>query len=338
MDPRTYAPAVANRGLLTNRQALAAGLSAEDIARLVRHGTLVRVRRGIYVSAEQWEEADPFRERPLLRIRAAHLALQVPHVFSHDSAAIALGLGAPDPRTSLVHITRERVHGGRRISGIQHHGAPFHPDQVVWVDGLPVLDAARTALDMVREHGLRGGLPVCDRVLHAGVPRPRLVLAAEAMRSWPHRRTIGEALRLADGGAESWLESLGRLLVLETGIGIPETQFGLSDGTMTVRCDFRVGRHVFEVDGRVKYGEGNVTGLTTQEVLWREKQRQDFITGFKLGISRLTQHDLYAGWEAGKRRVLREYAETVRRYGTDIADLAAYVRRCSPTTDLRAAP
>lgn len=319
----TYLPALTNHGLLTNRRAIEAGLAETDIARLLRRGILLRLRRGVYVSAEQWNEADPYRGRPLLRIRAAHLVLQVPHVFSHDSASIIHGMGAPDPRTSLVHVTRERVHGSRLVAGVKHHGAPYHPDQAQLVDGLPVLDPARTAVDMVREHGVRGGLAVCDQALRRGVSRQRLRRTAAVMRSWPGKRAIDVALTSADPGAESWLESLGRQLVLELGIGRPETQFGLTDGRREVWCDLRVGRHVIEVDGSLKY-DGS-TGTAPADAVWREKVRQDFITGFKLGMSRLTHADLYHGWEDAKRRVLREYLDTVSRFGTDISDVTPYI-------------
>ena len=43
-----------------------------------------------------------------------------------------------------------------------------------------------------------------------------------------------------------------RLLVLELGLGAVDLQFGLDDGSRSVWCDLRVGRHVFEFDGRQK--------------------------------------------------------------------------------------
>ena len=42
---------------------------------------------------------------------------------------------------------------------------------VVLVDGLRVLDPARTALDMTREHGLSAGVASCDRALRKSDPR-----------------------------------------------------------------------------------------------------------------------------------------------------------------------
>ena len=62
-------------------------------------------------------------------------------------------------------------------------------------------------------------------------------------------------------------------------------------------------------------------------MLWEEKQRQDFITGFKLGVSRITAHDCYVDDRAARRRLLREYADTCARFGTDIRDLAPYLVR-----------
>ena len=95
-------------------------------------------------------------------------------------------------------------------------------------------------------------------------------------------------------------------------------------------CDVRVGRHVFELDGKVKLipvAEGGVAARDPVDVLWAEKKRQDFITGFKLGVSRVTYRDLGPGRQQAVARLRREYADTVARFGTDIRDLAPYVVR-----------
>jgi hypothetical protein len=61
------------------------------------------------------------------------------------------------------------------------------------------------------------------------------------------------------------------------------------------------------------------------EVAWAQKERQDFITGFKLGVSRVTYRDLGPGRAQAVARLRREYDDTVARFGTDIRDLAPYV-------------
>ncbi len=97
-----YLPAVSlmasQHGLLSAAQLAKVGLDPHDVDRLVRGGRLVRLRRGVYVDADAWEGLDPFRAQPVLRMRAAAMSLtSTSYVFSHDSSAIVLGMGAPDP-------------------------------------------------------------------------------------------------------------------------------------------------------------------------------------------------------------------------------------------------
>jgi predicted transcriptional regulator of viral defense system len=314
-------------GLVTRRQLLDAGLDERALRRLTKQGSLLTLRRGVYVERELWEALDPYRGRPLLRVRAARMTLGGDYVLSHDSAALVHGLGVPDAARALVHVTRKKVHGDAVRAGVKHHLAPYSPDQVVVIDGLPVLDLARTALDMAREHGLVAGVACCDRALRLGVSRAALEEERRRMWCWPFSTVMADAVHLADAGAESWLESEARLVVIGLGLGRPETQFGLSDGHRTAYCDLRIRRHLFEVDGTLKYDEDNIRGLTPREVLREEKKRQDFLTGFKLGVSRITAHDCRAGRRAAEARLLREYADTCARFGTDVGDLAPYVVR-----------
>ena len=269
---------------------------------------------------------DPFREQPVLRMRAAALViLSTDYVFSHDSASIVHRLGAPDPVHAQVHITRRKVHGDADRAGIKHHLAPYLPTQVMVVDGLRVLDPARTALDMGREHGLVAGVACTDAALRRGVTPSDLAAARERMWCWPGSRVMDAAIDLADPGAETWLESAGRVLVSGLGIGRPTTQFGLTDGGRTVWCDLRVGRHIFEADGFGKYEPG--VGADPLAALREEKKRQDFISGFKLGVSRITAYDCHAGRAQAERRLRREYDDTCARFGTAIDDLAPFVVR-----------
>ena len=312
-------------GLITARQLTAAGLTANDVRSLLRAGSILRVRHGVFVDRDAWEGMDPFRQRPLLHIRAATMTLtSTSYAFSHDSSAIVLGMGAPDPRSALVHISRRKVHGDAVRAGVKHHLAPFRGTDLEHVEGLRVLGRARTALDMVREHGRAHGLAACDAALRAGVPRSALLDVLSTMECWPHSRCMRWCVEHADPLAETYLESLVRDFVLELGIGRPELQFGLTDGHQTAFADLRVKRHLFEADGLLKYAEDNPSGEVPSAVLLAEKQRHDFLTGFKLGSSRVTNVDLFAGRRAALRRVAREYADTCARFGTQVDDLAPY--------------
>lgn len=331
-----YLPLIAlmqrQHGLVTSRQLAGAGLDPNDVRRLLALGELVRVRRGVYADGQAWHGLDPFRGRPLLAVRAAQMVLRAhDYAFSHDSASIPLAMGAPDPRTSLVHVSRPKVHGDAVRGGVKHHLAPYRPEDVTDVDGLPVLVRSRTALDMVREHGRAHGLAACDAALRQGVSRAELADQLSRMAAWPHSRCMRWCIQHADPLAESYLESLARDFVLELGIGHPECQFGLTDGHTTAFVDLRVGRHFFEADGLLKYSIGNPSDEDPDVVLLKEKRRHDFLTGFKLGSSRLTHAELFGGRRAALTRVFREYADTCARFGSSIDDLAPYrVTRTRP--------
>jgi hypothetical protein len=327
MDPRVLGAMADQHGLIVYRHARELGLDDRDIERLIRRGTWTRIRRGVFAATDVWESLDAFTGQPLLRVRAAHLVVQKRHWFSHESAALILGIPLADPRRARVHLTRPRVLGDRGKAGIVHHKAPFLPTQATEVDGLPVLGLARTACDLARGSGLTAGLAACDHVLRRSVTVDDLWAVRRQMKCWRGVKTVHRSIELADPGAENFAESAMRELVLELGIGPPSTQFGLRAEGRTVFCDVQVGRHMFEMDGKVKLipvSEGGVARDDPVEVAWAAKQRQDFIMGFKLGVSRVTYRDLGAGRQQAVARLRREYADTVARFGSDTSDLEPY--------------
>lgn len=314
-------------GLLLRRQALSAGLTAPEVDRRRRSGEWVAVRHGVYASGARWAALDPYVARPRLRALAASLAMDASHVLSHDSAALMLGLPVLLGEPEVVHVTRPRVVGGRGAAGITHHLAPYDDRQVVVVDGVPVLDAARTAVDIARHAGARRGLVACDSAMRSGVARSVLEEALVPMRSWPGVTTARRCVGLADARADSVGESLLRLLVVQLGLGEVDLQYGLGDAERSAWADLRVGRHLFEFDGRVKYRRPEQGGLAEDpdQVLWLEKRRQAWLTGFRLGMSRVTWSELRPEhWSATGVRLAREHAATTAAYGTSVDDLAAY--------------
>ena len=335
MPPQIAALMSAQRGLVLRRQALKAGVTVERIGRLVRQGEWIVVRRGVYTTSVYWDTLDEHHGRPLLRVWAASLNMSQPHVLSHESSALAHRMQILQPKTSLIHITRFGVTGCRTRHGVCHHLAPFEPDQLTEIEGVMTFDMARTAVDIARSHGqrdgLRFGIVACDSAMRAGVSRAELEAALAPMRNWPNVTIARESVALADGGSDSAGESLTRLLVLELGMGDVQTQFGIREGGREAWCDLRVGRHLIEFDGWVKYRRpeaGGVAKKRPDEVLWDEKRRQDWLCGFDLGMSRVTWDEVMpARWELTRDRVAREVMATHLRFGTDISDLAPYVIR-----------
>ncbi len=148
------------RGLITRRQALDLGISSAHIAGLVRTGTWVLVRRGVYMPGDLWRALNVYDGRERMRARAAHLQARAAHVLSHECAARELEMPILAPDEAVIHITRRTPWTGKVMHGVKRHVASYSDHQVVVVDGVPVLDAARTAVDIAREHGyVHGPLP-----------------------------------------------------------------------------------------------------------------------------------------------------------------------------------
>jgi hypothetical protein len=325
MDARVLAVMAANRGLLTRAQALDAGLDALTLRHLLRLGTLVVVRRGVYADGAAWAELDEYNGRHRLRTRAATMLMRRGFVISHDSAAYEHGLEILQPPDPHVHITRQGVTGAWTKAGVKHHLAGFGKEQLVVIDGLEVLDMARTAVDIAREHGTPYGEVACDSALRHGVSRGALMEAYGPMRNWQHVRRTRKAVEFADPGAESVVETLGRLLVTSLGIGEVDTQFParLENGRV-VWGDIRVGCHLFEVDGKVKYvptSEGGLADQPAHEVVWSEKKRERDLAREGLGVSRIFFQDYWPPHrDKALARMRAEFEETVARFGTELPE------------------
>lgn len=320
MRPEVQATMAANHGLITRSQALDLGLSPNAIRALLAEEWVV-VRRGVYAERRLWEDLDPYRGRPRLQTRAALLKMTRGWVLSHDSSAHQQDLDILAPAHPFVHVTRPGHTNAWTKGGVKHHLAGFTPEQVVTVDGLPCLDLARTCCDIARERGVTHGVPAMDAALRKGVPRTALMVASAPMDYWPGVTHVRQSIELADRGAATIAESLGRLLVKELGIGEVETQFPIQLRDQVAWCDLRVGCHIFEVDGHVKYRSTGSGGLAERpdDVLWKEKTREREIRAQGLGVSRIIWKDFWNRRRAeAKQRLRADYDVTVSRFGTEL--------------------
>ncbi len=317
--PRLAAVAATQDGLFTRPQARAAGYADDDVRRLTRRqGPWMVVRRGVYVAAELWEVSGE-HERWWLRDHAAHLAMETPHALSHDSAAAALGMPLVGVARSLSHITRRGVTGSRTEHGVKHHLGKASPRDLVESRGVLVTGMARTGLDLAREHGFTTGVVAIDHARRVGTTMRSFERELALMSRWPYVRRARAALAFSDPRAESPGESLARILVSELGVGEVDLQFAVPLAAGVGYVDLRVGCHVFEFDGRVKYlptEQGGVATQPVEDVLWAEKQRELEIRGLGLGVSRIVWRDF---WGAARARALRrlraEYLLTEERHG-----------------------
>ena len=334
MRPQLAALAARQSGLVTRRQAVQCGYTERELrTHTAVAGAWVVVRRGVYVERALWDRLDEGGNdgRWRLRDRAAKLVMSAEHVLSHDSAARSIELPFLAPRLRLVHVTRPGVGGSRTEHGVKHHLSRLRPEQQRSEDGLQVTSMARTAVDLAREHGFLTGVTACDGALRRGVSRPELSDQLESMTCWPGITRARAAVQHADAGAESIGESLARVLVAELDVGPVSTQFPVRTERGIAWCDLRVGCHVFEFDGRIKYlreAEGGVAGRPVSDVLWDEKRRQHDVCAVGLGMSRIVWDDLWgAGRERAISRLSAEYAVTRARFGDELPEhLARFAR------------
>jgi hypothetical protein len=323
--PQLQAYADRQAGMVTRRQARAAGYTERELRTLTAvNGPWLAVRRGAYVERATWDALDPYDGRARMRDLAAHLTMTTPHLMSHDSAARALDLPMLRAKQELVHITRYGVGGTRTEHGVKHHMTQLGLLNTRVVDGMRVTGLARTALDLAREHGFTCGTVACDAALERGVDLADLEAELLPMWCWPGVTQARAAVAMARPGAESPGETLTRLLVVELDIGEPETQFPVRIGEGVAWTDLRVGCHLFEFDGRVKYRrpeQGGVADRDIEDVLWDERTRERLICGEGLGMSRVVWDDLFGRRrEETKVRLRSEYELTVGRLGSNLPD------------------
>ncbi len=323
-------------GLVTHGQALDAGLPPSRIRELVDNRTLITMARGVYAEAEVHAAQDEFYGLPRLRVRAVLLTKQREWMLSHDSSAFELKMPLIDPRASLVHLTRAGYGAAWTRAGVAHHYGRFTYAQVLTSDdGIRHLSIARTAVDLGREHGELACLVACDWALRQGVPRSELIEAYLPMRHWPGIIDVRAAVERADPRAESAAETLGRDLVEELGIGPVDPQFPLLVEGRLVWCDLRIGNHVFEVQGKIKYtpvGLGGVAESPVTQVVWDEKKRARLVRAEGLGLSEILYEDFWGARRAAALARLRaEYQVTEQRFGRDL-----HPRLASQAAELRA--
>lgn len=271
----------------------AEGWSAAELAVRLRRAELSRVRRGAYVEGAL--PADPVaRHRQLVAATMPLLAEDA--VVSHRSAAVvhALPLLADPP--TRVEVTRPSARGGRDRGRVHAVAAPLVPGEVLLVDGLRVTSLARTVVDVARTRPFVEAVATGDAVLARGVSPFDLEAALTSAVRRPGVAAARRAVRFLDGRSESVGESMSRVVLAHAGVPAPQTQLVIVDdrGREVARCDFGWVEHgvVGEFDGRVKYGRLVRSGETSEDVVWREKLREDLIRDLGWEVVRWTWRDL----------------------------------------------
>ena len=226
------------------------------LRRMAQRGEIRRVVRGVYVDA---------RVPDSLLVRATALALVLPKgvVVCRSTAAWLHGIDVLEINAHLrapeVEVCSRDGSAAIRRPDVKGYSALLPDRDVTVVAGIEVTTPARTAIDLARWCERPDALAYVDALLHAGLVVPdelRWMLDESAGLPW-----IGQAremVDLADGRAESGMESRMRLRYLDAGFPAPECQIPILDdaGVERYRLDCGVKRRLygFEYDGVLFHG------------------------------------------------------------------------------------
>ncbi|WP_226437400.1 type IV toxin-antitoxin system AbiEi family antitoxin domain-containing protein [Rhodococcus yananensis] len=282
--------------LIHRRDAHERGVTDAEIRRLVATRRWIRLASGVYVPCEAYDAADEYR-RHELRARAVLATASPDAVLSHVSAAVLHGLRPWNIPLDDVHIARNRPTGGRRRDGRVLHSASFREVDVADVGGTRVLSPAKTVTDLAATVPFDRAVVVGDQALRNGlVDLDEVRRAVDDMGSHPGRARAARAVRFMCERSDSVGESLSRARMVGEQLPVPLTQVDVFDeeGRWLARVDFLFPEHgvVGEFDGRIKYRRDGVATDDAENVVYREKLREDGLRHAGWVVVRWTWSDL----------------------------------------------
>lgn len=307
-------------GIFTTSDLADRGIGESEIRTAIRNGTWVRLRTGVFVTAADLAEVERTGRRPGLDALAVTVSLdRCSAVLSGSTAAWIWGL--PRPRTAGTTVELTDPHRWRRGSGWLMTRALLPEDEVTVRGAYRVTTAARTLVDVARSWAELHAVAAVDAALLRGLTtREELsrVLERQARVAGVPRSV--RAVRLADGRAESWLETYGRLVFAALGLPpfVPQVELWSGDRLLKVVDGwYPAAALAVEFDGRVKYRRPRY-GRTPEEELWREKRIEDQLRSLGVRFVRVAAEDLGSRRRQdlgdGMWRTLRTPGPVVRRF------------------------
>jgi hypothetical protein len=288
------APVRHRLGIFTTAELIHRGIGESEIRTAVRTGTWVRLRTGVFVSAADVAEIERTGRRPGLDALAVMAVLdRGSAVLSGSTAAWVWGLPRPRPVATTVELTDP--HRWRRGRGWLMTKAALPEGEVTVRGAYRVTTAARTVVDIARswpevhavaavDAALLRGLTTREELIHVLGRQARVAGVSRSVR----------AVELADGRAESWLETWGRLAFAAMGLPpfVPQVELWVGGRLVKVVDGWYPDAAVaVEFDGRVKYRRA-AYGRTPEEELWREKRTEDALRSLSVRFVRVVAEDL----------------------------------------------
>ena len=325
VHPLLQTAARRQRGLFTAADARRAGYEHAEIRRLCTSGRWRRLRRGVYITADDLSAAEQSRRLHQLECLAVLLSIDRPTAaISHHSAARLWGFPQRRGGREVVQLT-DFTHG-RSGRGFHITRAPLEPAEVRVLRPFRLTTPSRTLIDCAREWPLEDAVVAMDAALLRGHVTPlQLRDAASRALSWRGGRRADRALSLTDGRAASPLETRGRLRIVGADLPAPELQVEIRTGVRlvgVVDAWFDEAAVAVEFDGRFKYTDP-WRGRSPDQALWEEKRREDELRSLDIRVVRIVDADLGSPWprtEARLRELLASPGPATRRFTATARD------------------
>jgi very-short-patch-repair endonuclease len=283
-------------GVFTRDQALASYSVPELRARLRRGVWRPTSRRGIFLDARYPDDA-------ATRVRAAALWLGGALVACHSTAALLWGfdIRLPDAVAAEdLHFLGLADLDNRRLAGLQVHPSCLGTDDAVLRRGLWCTPAARTAVDVARAAHPIDVLATLDASLRSGTcTRSHLRAECVAQRGLRGIAKVAELVPLADGRAESPMESRMRWRFLTAALPPPEVQLEVIRGSRSHRLD--LGWREYKVGAEFDGLESHMT----RRQLEADRDRHNWFTEEGWMLLHFTAVDVFLRHEAMVARVAR---------------------------------
>jgi hypothetical protein len=294
-------------GIFTTADLAAHGVREREVRTAVRSGAWVRLRTGVFVSAADLAEVERTGRRPGLEALGVVTSLSRPSaVLSGATAAWVWGL--PRPRSAPATVELTDPHRWRRGRGWLMTRAALPEEEVAARGAYRVTTAARTVIDLARSWREVDAVAAVDAALLRTLTTTDELGAVLARQEYvPGIPRAVRAVSLADGRAESWLETYGRLTFSALGLPpfVPQVELRVDGRTVKVADGwYPEAALAVEFDGQVKYRRPTF-GRTPQEELWREKRDEDLLRSLGIRFTRVGAVDLGSGRAELDRTVRR---------------------------------
>ena len=210
------------RGVATSAQILS-HLTRRGFEAELKTGNLERIWQGIYCRGEPTDE---------LRLRGLDLSCGTAVPVCLGTAAALHGFDTEQPADfHVLSPPGSRLRSGDGLVVHRRGGAPL-----VMIGDRPATSPAWTAVEVARSLRRPRALATLDAALRSGTcSRPELWRAAVEQAGRRGIVAVRDLIPLADGLAESPMESEARLAMIDGGLPVPELQYEIIDGNGDLR-------------------------------------------------------------------------------------------------------